>query len=468
MVTNKYWPLAFGMVVVAMAFHTASILPTNGDGDTFWRISSQQKSSSAATPNAGDMPSEDTTSQDRRCFRWEIDDDAANEWWTRHPTYEMDLENETHHCFAAMTNEQQVAFLQDLYDVQFQNCNNSTYTVFMIQAGWGAAFSLVIEELKISKETRQAVIFTSGKEGWRYAVNLEDGSQPTCPSRDLHCYYLDNSGCSKYINPNVKNERTSNQRRDFRNRLWADTTVEAGWMYDFVTRPQAWLRRAVYHNTQNTTQATVHLKSSGPDVSLSPPCAVFHVRRADVVLNHAKKVRRYHAIGEYVRALAEMEQQQQTQRKILQAAADDGANSSSFATTPNAKIFLLTDDRNAIDEALANFPQIHWTFIDRKRHAGAEGGMSNHIPSKSPRQEVVVIETTYSWVQDYCNDVLVHTTSTFAKNLAHSIRKGNENARILNMDENLGFKDIYNIDYRKTTNLSVAIGIDESTSATTP
>ena len=60
-------------------------------------------------------------------------------------------------------------------------------------------------------------------------------------------------------------------------------------LFSYVTRPQQWLRRAVYE----------YVTKSAP--RLEPPCAVVHVRRADVVL-HGEYARRYYALHEYVTA----------------------------------------------------------------------------------------------------------------------------------------------------------------------
>lgn len=75
---------------------------------------------------------------------------------------------------------------------------------------------------------------------------------------------------------------------------------------------------------------------------------MIHVRRGDVVL-HGKFSRAYHKISEYL----------QTARHLM---------------SPN--ILLLTDDANAVTEALAHrklpradFP-LTWYYIDRPRHHG--------------------------------------------------------------------------------------------------
>lgn len=83
------------------------------------------------------------------------------------------------------------------------------------------------------------------------------------------------------------------------------------------------------------------------------------VRRGDVVLRDPRP-RRYHAIEEYM----------------------DHTNN------VTKTVLLLTDDENAVEEALYLFPEYKWVYF---RYRGAEGGWENHIPSDNPMQEVVAL-----------------------------------------------------------------------------
>jgi hypothetical protein len=86
------------------------------------------------------------------------------------------------------------------------------------------------------------------------------------------------------------------------------------------------------------------------------------VRRGDVVLMDPQP-RRYHAIEEYMR----------------------------HKNNVTKNVLLLTDDYNAVEEALYLFPEYKWVYLNRTRYRGAEGGWENHIPSDNPVQEVVAL-----------------------------------------------------------------------------
>ena len=73
--------------------------------------------------------------------------------------------------------------------------------------------------------------------------------------------------------------------------------------------------------------------------------------------------RRYHAIEEYMRQ----------------------------ENNVTINVLLLTDDENAVEEALHLFPGHKWVYLNRTRFRGAEGGWENHIPSDDPVQEVVAL-----------------------------------------------------------------------------
>jgi len=94
-------------------------------------------------------------------------------------------------------------------------------------------------------------------------------------------------------------------------------------------------------------------------------------------------------------------------------------------------ILLLTDDQNAIEEALTQYPKYHWVYMNRSRHRGAEGGFENHIPSDDPKQEVVVLLSTLQLVQ-HC-DTLVHGKSGFSDLLSDEM---DQSALRINIDKN--------------------------------
>ena len=101
--------------------------------------------------------------------------------------------------------------------------------------------------------------------------------------------------------------------------------------------------------------------------------AKFHVRRADVIAE-GKSSRKYYAIEDYI-------------GRLHQGHAN------------HTTILLLTDDANAIDEALEFHPEYDWKFINRTRHRGKEGGYQNHLPSGDPLTEMQALVTAYQLVQ---------------------------------------------------------------------
>ena len=79
---------------------------------------------------------------------------------------------------------------------------------------------------------------------------------------------------------------------------------------------------------------------------------------------------------------------------------------------PNPSIFLLTDDDNAVEEALKFYPDRHWKYFKRQRQRGSSTGWEGHTPSLDPAAEVVTILATFNLVKD-CS-ALVYGTSNYA------------------------------------------------------
>ena len=152
-------------------------------------------------------------------------------------------------------------------------------------------------------------------------------------------------------------------------------------VYNYVTRPLQWLRKAVYDRGKEMYH------------QIQTPCAVMHVRRSDVILHPLGYARKYYAVVDYFAKLP------QQRRK---------------------NVFLLTDDANAIDEAHTFLPNVTWFYFDRTRFRGSSGGWENQIPSNNPKGEVITILTTLKLVR-IC-DTLVYGTSAFAELLEDSMR----------------------------------------------
>lgn len=328
------------------------------------------------------------------CVPWTVDMD---DWWTHHVDWSISTENETHQCFSQMEDPEKVDFFRKLYDIQFKGNCSSVFTKLMWNSGWGADLRNVIDGLQEAiKTNRPMQLFT--KQPWHYAHSPPDRS--VCPSKDYRCYFLDLSNCkpdSKNFTGNLWNQKIRLDRNP------------GSWYYEFVTRQKTWLRQKVMRFSSK--------------VNITTPCTVAHVRRADIVL-HKNRIRRYHEIDDYVERMDK--------------------------STKN--IFLLTDDDNAVGEALTKFPEYNWMYIDRPRHKGAEGGFENQIPSKNPKFEVIVLLSIFRLVKQ-CS-TLIHTKSGFALLLRRAMAQ--EGLRVVNID--LG-SPVYSDEYKLTRNISKAYPI---------
>ena len=159
---------------------------------------------------------------------------------------------------------------------------------------------------------------------WHYAAGKSDRrrsnsvARPVCPSKDMYCYFLNLTNCSP--GADVYDGNLASRLEFFKD--------PGSWLLEYATRPQTWLRREVYQYSSK--------------VNITEPCTAMHVRRADIVL-HRKSARRYREIDEYMNVLS----------------------------NGTRNIFLMTDDHNAIGEALHKYPEYNWMYIDRPRHRGA-------------------------------------------------------------------------------------------------
>jgi hypothetical protein len=225
---------------------------------------------------------------------------------------------------------------------------------------------------------------------WHYAAVKKDGSNRTCQQADLSCYFLPFHPCGTDRRDISKATTVGG---DGNGPHGLDDKDHAGmWAYQFVTRPQLWLRRAIYDYKKQ-----IQLPESPQD------CSVMHVRRADVV-KHGVYSRKYYAVADYVNMLPSV-------------------NTTSLQKKSNHTIFLLTDDSNAILEAHEFFPHINWVYLDRQRHNGTSGGWENQTPSKNPKLETIVIMSIFELAQQ-CNN-FVHGRSSFSSMIwTHMQRAG--------------------------------------------
>ncbi|CAB9510917.1 Alpha-(1,6)-fucosyltransferase [Seminavis robusta] len=301
------------------------------------------------------------------CVPWTQNSDN---WWTHNVQWEMDVErdNETHYCFKRIRNEEKLRALNELYQVQFLHGDCSqTVTKKMWSSGWNADMLNIMDGLKHAVLHHKP--FQISNQPWHYAnprlakpaIQAYKDIEPVCPEGTMFCYFLPLSNCSAapVVSP-----------RDMLEEQFVGSP-RYQWYYEYVTRRQTWLRKAVYDFSKKQQTMTT-------------PCTVIHIRRGDVVLHPGEYKRRYHPVRDYLRP------QFQVQHNI----------------------FLLTDDANAIAEAKTEFPNYNWMYVDRPRFQAAEGGFENQMPSKDPIHEVVVILTVFQMARK-CQS-LVHSHSTFA------------------------------------------------------
>jgi len=328
------------------------------------------------------------------CWPWSINTD---DWWVHHPTYTISLENDTHYCFDQAPAAQQAQVWQGIYRRQFldRDCSLPTPIIRkMWSSGWGADWFNYLAGLMYAAQTNQPVAFTHIIP-WHYALPKK-GKVAACAAADESCYFLPISPCPP-IPMTLDYNDTDVAVPAQTNRWYQTDKYDAFYYYQYATRPQTWLRKRVYDFVQQQSKVT-------------GPCTVLHVRRGDVVL-HADQSRKYFAIAEYLQHVETNE------------------------------IILLTDDANAVDEAL-NYTNYTWHYIDRPRFKGAEGGFENQIPSQDAVGEVVTMLGTFQWIQQ-CQ-ALIRTDSGFA-NVLHAYM--GSDTRVMQLDRLEGAAPIRSRDY---------------------
>lgn len=352
--------------------------------------------------SVGISPNEEPVKKnDEYCVSWDTNTDK---WWTRNPDWGISQENDTHYCFRRLEPEK-AALMKSIYETQFPSNCSSTITKTMWNSGWGADLSNVVDGLKFAHQTRQRPfsVYTSPDTGWHYA-SKKDGSKPVCPERTMQCYFLNMTSC-----PPNNSRRASYDRQSFLTGNWNGFHQARDYL-EFSIRPQTWLRKEVYKFSKPYAQR------------LSTPCTVLHVRRGDVVLLDPRP-RRYHAISEY------MNEHNNVSRSVL----------------------LLTDDHNAIGEAIHDFPDHDWVYINRTRYKGAEGGWENHIPSDDPKQEVVVLLSLLRLTRK-CNK-LIQSKSNLADYMYSEMKAAHTEVAKINLDQGQGDK-VHN--ERNTLSVSIS------------
>lgn len=285
------------------------------------------------------------------CIPWEVSSDT---WWTHHVEWVVFHEDDSHYCFRRMKDPTRVAAMRAIYENQFQNdCSDPIYKK-MWNSGLTNDFRNLVDGLMYSTRTMHQP-FQVTTEPWHYAspkpFNITTAA---CPSQDMFCYFLPLSKCPrKELNDTIRKIPFFDRGSVLGPVLFDEP---ARWYLDYVGRQQTWLRHRVYQFVQKQ--------------KVVAPCTALHVRRGDVI-SHGTHSRRYFAIADYL----------STSKKI------------------EHNIFLLTDDHNAIGEALHEFPDRNWMYIDRPRYSGNEGGFERHLPSNDPILEITVLLATFRLVR---------------------------------------------------------------------
>lgn len=377
------------------------------------------------------------------CALWTVD---VDDWWSQHPTWELAFQNTTHQCFQKISNNSKSNLYQRLYSIQLPESCNEVISKYITGSGWGVDISHAIDGL-LTALSHKGTVHVIAPTPWQYASGVH-GSAPmaACPRADLSCYFLPLSGCD--AQPRDMNNdlggtkiRYEQQWRGFApqpyfghhaddNAAMMTMNWTVPWLLQYATRSQTWLRRRVVQAVE-----TVHL----PSTEAGEPCTVIHVRRADVVL-HGKFSRRYHAIYEYVDAL------EQTY---------------GGAPTERHNVLLLSDDANAIREAITQYPvdktNYQWFYLDRERHEADSGGWENQIPSGDPVTEVVMLLAAFE-LASQCQ-TLVHSKSNLADYLYATMLLQQENGVVrIDLDEGRPHQQIHQASNADTVRLSKGFG----------
>ena len=368
---------------------------------------------------------------DTKCFEWEDENNENNnvkvdELVTHHPTWEVSYQNDTHVCFVNM-NKPRTQFLQRIYENQWYGDCTKVYTGPMWNSGWGATIGNVANGLLkgLGNQRPFQIRLEQRQPYWIYA-SLKNNINSACPTKDMFCYFLPLTNCTashtilKGKNapgyghiPTIPNNNNDDDDGTYYTPWKNRQLARRYWLQQYVTRPQHYLRKQIYDFLQQNMTTT-----------FQTPCIVIHVRRSDVIFDRSP--RRYYSIADYLQKIPSQFQQQNT--------------------TNNTNIFLLTDDANAIDEALEFHPEYHWMFTPKQRYRGSEGGVQNHIPSQNPAVEVITILAEMELVKR-CN-LFIGSVSGFSDVIHEEMKIKDKTIQRINVEDNKHI--IYNMNNAKS------------------
>ena len=331
------------------------------------------------------------------CVPWNMSMDS---WWEHHVDWGVNLENDTHLCFAPLEDEDEAKYLRDVYKTQYiKSCTNET-SIYkeMWSTGYGADMHNVVDGLEYAK--RNNLSFSVLRRGpWMYAMN-------ECETEDMQCYFLPFGVCY------------SRDQMQFKGNFWLNWEPRIvhyvkpyKYLFDYVTRPKQVFRKEIYD----------YVKANSPEVKGSAMC--LHVRRTDVVMR-SQTTRRYHAISEYMEAAKKFAPERYFRNVII-----------------------FTDDQEAIEEAHKNYPEHNWIYLNRTRHRGMSGGWEGQVPSNSPRLEVIILRSIFRLMK-LCN-VYIFSTSNIGSIFGSYAPT---NTTIINLDAELPTYKVFTRENRHLKN----------------
>ncbi|KAK1738447.1 hypothetical protein QTG54_011116 [Skeletonema marinoi] len=374
------------------------------------------------------------------CQRWSSVD-AANrtlqpfdEWYTHHPNWIITNETEDMFCIEPYCekgstsypcpNDRRSNLVNDFwryYNNQFRSSCDKVHYRSMWSSGWSADFLNVQEGLIDATNNFHVPLVMAAP--WHYAAVKKDNSHRSCSQADLTCYFLPYHSCGSLDDvcgftprefgmtieecTGTKVERITTEKILDQVEIWHERGYYA---YQFMTRKQLWLRRAVFDFKHKFRM------KHGPESD----CSVLHVRRADIIF-HEQHARKYHPIADYVKLIPK--------EKL---------------NDPNHTIFLLTDDDNAVNEAHEFYPNLRWKYIDRPRHSGSSGGWENQTPSLNPALELIVLMATFELAQDCSSFVHGHSGLSDYIWTHMAANAGNKRVTRLRVDDR---KEVFNEKY---------------------
>lgn len=296
---------------------------------------------------------------DSFCVPWDYAD--FDEWWIRHPEYSLGKENDTHQCLQRELNLTKLSIYTRIYSQQWASEDCPSVQTYNLE-GWGQDF-FALENLMLNAMNTDGTAVVLSKESthvWPFDSTLADTK--SCGAGDLRCYFLPMSNCEPdYAENNTITLDPPEHNRDL-----------APDVYDFMTRPQQWLRHSVYDKVQS--------------YSLEDDCIVLDVRRS---ADTNEEGNNFHLVSDYLDELTEDQKR-------------------------GPQFVMVTDDFTAIDEAKELHPNHEWRFVDLRQN-------------NDQVDQIVYLYSTPRIVKPCSTMVTAEgDTSHFAEIMARHMRPGTE------------------------------------------